>query len=241
VTEAVADRKAVRRFVRIRQDVEPMDPREWGNLGTMVCWHRRYVLGDEQSEEDPERWLCDLVGVDQLELEEWWTARHKVDWQKLYSDEYSEKMKACEVWVRERIQREVERQLIILPLYLYDHSGITMNTIGFSCPWDSGQIGWIYVKKDQVRKEYGWKTITAQRRKQVEDYLRHEVETYDMWLRNDVYGFEVVEVYECDLGHEHEKVTDSCWGFFGDDWNENGIKDHLPDELQDHEKWEMPW
>ena len=28
--------------------------------------------------------------------------------------------------------------MVILPLYLYDHSGITMNTTGFSCPWDSG-------------------------------------------------------------------------------------------------------
>ena len=30
--------------------------------------------------------------------------------------------------------------MVILPLYLYDHSGITMNTCGFSCPWDSGQV-----------------------------------------------------------------------------------------------------
>ena len=30
---------------------------------------------------------------------------------------------------------------IYLPLYLYDHSGITMNTTGFSCQWDSGQVG----------------------------------------------------------------------------------------------------
>ena len=37
--------------------------------------------------------------------------------------------------VQELVQRE---DVIALPLYLYDHSGITMNTTGFSCPWDSG-------------------------------------------------------------------------------------------------------
>ena len=28
----------------------PTNPREWDNLGTMVCGHRRYDLGDEQAQ-----------------------------------------------------------------------------------------------------------------------------------------------------------------------------------------------
>ena len=42
--------------------------------------------------------------------------------------------------------------MVILPLYLYDHSGITMNTCGFSCPWDSGQVGWIYADKAMIEQ-----------------------------------------------------------------------------------------
>lgn len=34
--------------VRIVYDPEPQDPREWTQLGEMVCWHRRYNLGDRQ-------------------------------------------------------------------------------------------------------------------------------------------------------------------------------------------------
>jgi hypothetical protein len=30
-----------------------------------------------------------------------------------------------------------------------------MNTTGFSCPWDSGQIGWIYASLEDVKKEFG--------------------------------------------------------------------------------------
>ena len=47
---------------------------------------------------------------------------------------------------------EQSGKFVILSLYLYDHSGITMNTTGFSCPWDSGQVGWIYADADCIKK-----------------------------------------------------------------------------------------
>lgn len=53
-----------------------------------------------------------------------------------------------------------------LPLYLYDHSGITMRTSSFSCRWDSGQVGFIYMTKKNLRdigykipKSATWKTL----------------------------------------------------------------------------------
>lgn len=45
--------------------------------------------------------------------------------------------------------------LIALPLYLYDHSGITMSTGGFSDSWDSGQVGFIYVTPERAKDEWG--------------------------------------------------------------------------------------
>ena len=69
-----------------------------------------------------------------------------------------------------------ENHCIFLPLYLLDHSGITMNTAGFADPWDSGQVGWIYVTADKVRQEYGWKRITKKRVARITEYLKSEVE-----------------------------------------------------------------
>lgn len=40
--------------VRIEQDQDPESPRDWDNLGTMVCWHRRYHLGDKHSFATPQ-------------------------------------------------------------------------------------------------------------------------------------------------------------------------------------------
>ena len=110
-----------------------------------------------------------------------------------------------------------ENVCVILPLYLYDHSGITISTSPFSCRWDSGQIGWICVSKEQVRKEYNVKRITKEIIEKVTKVLEGEVETYDQYLTGDVYGYKIFKVSKCELGHEHKEELDSCWGYYGED------------------------
>ncbi len=96
--------------ISIVYDEYPESPREWSNMGTMVCFHRRYNLGDDHG----------------LSVES-----------------------------AKKLASKVEKSGgVVLPLFLYDHSGITMNTTGFSCPWDSGQVGFIYVDAETIRKEY---------------------------------------------------------------------------------------
>jgi hypothetical protein len=119
---------------------------------------------------------------------------------------------------------------VVLPLFLYDHSGITMSTSSFSCRWDSGQIGFIYVTKDTLKKEYDVKRITEQLKEKATKVLEAEVETYDQFITGDVYGYEIVKMIHCSEGHTHEEIEDSCWGFFGHDIKENGILDHIKTE-----------
>ncbi len=107
-----------------------------------------------------------------------------------------------------------------LPLYLFDHSGITMNTTGFSCPWDSGQVGYIYATRDTILNEWGIaKRITPKARKQAADYLRGEVAVYDQYLTGDVWGFIVED--------EDGAHLDSCWGFYGHDYAESEAQSAL--------------
>ena len=80
---------------------------------------------------------------------------------------------------------ERKNDALALPLYLYDHSGITISTEPFSCPWDSGQVGFIYVTKAQVNKEYGCQRITKKVLDKVRTILEAEVEDYDRYLRGD--------------------------------------------------------
>ncbi len=180
--------------VKIYYDSDPQSPREWGNLGTMVCWHRRYNLGDEQRHDSVKDWMrevvCNLTGEDHDDPEE-----------------------------------AFEKLTIALPLYLYDHSGITMSTGPFSCPWDSGQVGFIYVTNEKAKKEYDWKALTKAHRKKIEDYLRNEVEVYDQFLRGDVYGYRIEDADEIEI------EIDSCWGFFGSDHEKSGLMENVRDNI----------
>jgi len=105
------------------------------------------------------------------------------------------------------------RDYIALPIYLYDHSGQTVNTTGFSCRWDTSRFGIIAVSIADAKKEYGWKVITSKRRQKIESYLDGEIETYDDYLRGSVYGFSIED--------EEENEVENVWGFYGD----NSISD----------------
>jgi hypothetical protein len=157
--------------INIFPDDHPPDPREeFDHLGTMVCFHRRYDLGDQHDFRNP--------------------------------NEFAEFLK--------------EEKPICLPLYLYDHSGITISTKSErfrACDpqgWDWGMLGYIYATKEDVRKEYGVKHVTRKILEKVTKLLQSEVQEYDHYLTGNVYGYEITKG-ERQAG----EVIDSCWGFFG--------------------------
>lgn len=160
-------------LIEIFQDESPESPREWSNLGTMICQHRRYNLGD----------------------------KHDYNFEE------------CRSWFD--VQKELGYPPVILNLYLYDHSGITISTKPFSCGWDSGQVGFIFVTKEKLVEEYG--KVDDDTIAKAISVLEGEVETYDQYIRGDVYGYKVYKCSTCDHGHEHKEEIDSCWGYYGED------------------------
>ena len=175
--------------LEIHYDDGDSNPREWDNLGKMVCFHRNYTLGEKHD-------------YNQEDYNSWEELKDAIE--------------------------EKERPIVILPLYLYDHSGITMNTTGFSCGWDSGQVGWIYVTKKQLEfigTHISDNETYAEFKERLEKFLVAEVKVYDQYLTGDVYGF-ILKDAEGD-------AVDSCWGFYGDNWKENGLTDHV--ELSDQD------
>ena len=100
---------------------------------------------------------------------------------------------------------------VVLPLYLYDHSGITMSTdtAGFSAvdreAWDWGMVGVIY-STPATRAALGLEPDLDL--DLVRTYLAGEVEEYDQYLTGQVYGYTV---------EKEGELLGSCWGFFGDD------------------------
>lgn len=106
---------------------------------------------------------------------------------------------------------------IFLPVYMYDHSGQTIKTTPFSCPWDSGLIGYIYVTYEKIKEFLGVSYITKTVISRVKKLLRQEIEELDIWIRGDIFGFVVID--------ENHKQVDSCWGFYSlDDAKEEAIE-----------------
>lgn len=174
--------------LQIFQDEDPPNPREWDNLGTMVCWHRNYALGDKHDFQSPKDFLASIKS----------------------------------------------RVAVMLPLYLMDHSMLTIRTYPFDGiygRWDSGQVGFIYITKEQIRKEMCYtsrkrknpdlrriKRISKELMARAQSILMSEVSVYNDYLQTNTWGFQLLR------GGED---IHSCWGFYGTDWKANGLADQL--------------
>jgi len=114
-----------------------------------------------------------------------------------------------------------EDVLALLPIYLYEHGGMTVSTTPFGCSFDSGQVGWAYVTRDGAERmgcvgdryeqhEPGrMRVVGTWDQAALEAALRSEVEELDAYLCGYCYGY-VVEGAD-------GRTLESCWGFVGED------------------------
>lgn len=130
--------------------------------------------------------------------------------------------------------RTERKATIIVPLFLLDHSGISMNTgpaidwsrydewscadiesrgrfVGDEAGWDTTHVGYAYTTDELVAKlGVTGDAETLQR------YIVEEVQEYDRFLRGEVYGY----VIEDEAGD----TIDSCWGFLGHEYFEGEVE-----------------
>ena len=108
---------------------------------------------------------------------------------------------------------EFENEYYWSPVDMYDHSGRTISTGGFSCPWDSGTAGIVFLSKKALLDEglYGATKGMAEKElsKKAEDFLNEHVGLLDDYLTGNIHGFEI----KCESRGEE----DSCYGYYGDD------------------------
>lgn len=122
------------------------------------------------------------------------------------------------------------RTALIIPLYLFDHSGLSIGAdptpfrAADPQAWDWGPVGFIFATKDAVRRAFGVRRLTRAVVIRALDALRAELAVYDQYLRGEVFGYVLKETAT-------GKVVDACAGFYGGDPLENGMADSLPDEV----------
>lgn len=112
------------------------------------------------------------------------------------------------------------REIISLPLYLYDHSVLSISTETFvgraqHAEWDSGQVGYIFITRKDARREVCCGRLSDYYFDRVLKLLKSEVEVYDSYLSGNVYGFTITKPDGVEL--------ESYGGFYGYDHEKSGI------------------
>jgi hypothetical protein len=196
-------------FVKIMQDEDADSPDSWGNDDLFVIYnHRQFTIKRD--------------GFDCQEVFEFWHENNK---NKLIS-----------------VDAELYNGYLPLPLYAYIHSGVALSLgksgYPFSDPWDTSFKGFVMGR--------------------LADFNSHEhlftaaqslVKEWNTYLSGDVYGFQLYTIpakkakklellgdIDEDLLEEHGEEQDSCWGFYGSDFRENGMLEHFPAKIQEQLK-----
>jgi hypothetical protein len=123
--------------------------------------------------------------------------------------------------LEEAIRKEYN-VVILEKVYAYSHGGMTISTSPFSCPWDSGTLGFVIITKEDIKENYGWKVLTKKRLDKAINFLdniiKGEIKVLDNYINGEVFSFQIQD--------EAGEIEDSCCGFYGD-IKENGILDYI--------------
>jgi hypothetical protein len=109
--------------------------------------------------------------------------------------------------------RDDHGDLIWLPLYLMDHSGITMSTSSHhfqmvdSHGWDWGCCGIITATYEDIKQAYMVDEITEEILEKATQCLISEVETFDQYITGDVYMVSVLD--------DNDNYLDGLGGIYG--------------------------
>jgi len=174
--------------VEIHVDQDPINPREYdSDISGMVCTHTRASLGDEKARAELITYLQSAGDLD-------------------FDDD-----------VHPTAEQLAKRAgCTVLPLYLYEHGAMTMATTPFSCPFDSGRIGYIYMTKETAKEQ-------ELQGREVE-VLKAQVDDYAKYLEGSVYGYVVLDKVGFDV--------DSCWGFLGNCHKVSGLMEAVDSFLE---------
>ncbi len=198
--------------IKIMQDDDPQY--NFDELSSRVCWNRNYTLSSDNISTRTDN-----------------QNKKRTTYENVFHFEEPEDfLKFCK-----------GEKVLVFPLKVYEHGGITIsmsNGYPYNDRYVSGQIGWVFVTYEQIRKEYKVKNITKKLLKRVEEIIKAEVKTFNDYLIGDVYGF----VAETKDG-EH---INSCWGFYGDtDYPiaeaKQSIDWHIKEQRKKHEEKIKNW
>jgi len=116
-----------------------------------------------------------------------------------------------------------EKDFYVLPVYMFDHSGLAFSINDFNDRFDSGQIGRAYVSVQSLIENYGGDT--AETRARAQAALASELDEYQSFVNGEIYGY----IYETRANPKVDfEQKEAIWNIVDDDLNTNGALDYFP-------------
>lgn len=125
----------------------------------------------------------------------------------------------------------LSKQGVAVPVYMLDHSGISVRTQPFNDEWDSWQWGWLVTTDTEIRSWYGMSADAPINVDAVISQLVAQVTMVDKYFSGDVWGYQVF--------HE-EELVDSLWGIIGEDNAKELAKEAVTAADKEYEDREFP-
>jgi hypothetical protein len=220
--------------------------KECDSPGTLATWHRRYNLGTEQPDESPEDYLSSLVPSsvsgsfeereNRISIREYDNRYSRDSGKTSFRFDYDSIRNILESQKRDAIQKWINDNLVLINVYMYEHSGIVLSSFPFSCPWDSGQLGVYFLTREEVEKEFGGDKERAR------TYLEGSLETYGDYISGAVFGIDsitapVTTSNACGTEVKGEELEEgSVWGFYGSDHEKSGLMESARNCIELHKK-----
>ena len=180
-------------------DPDATNPREWDNLGT--------ILIDSSKSHwvaSPDDEVDTSIPLGKNPYEHWENLR------------------------REQLKLKKSDIAVVYPITKYEHGEISLQ-LGYTKGWDYGVVGFVYVTKETLRKEYGVKRITKSMLNNAENCLQSELDMLTAWLNGNCYGWQIKEytIAEDGLSWQEVDTLDACWGYLDQDYALSDMKDAL--------------
>ena len=99
---------------------------------------------------------------------------------------------------REQLNLKKSEIAIAYPITKYEHGEIFLQ-LGHKSGWDYVALGFVYVTKETLRKEYDVNRITKSIIARAESCLQSELDMLTSWLNGECYGWQINEYTAGDM------------------------------------------
>lgn len=181
------------------QDTDAQSPRNTDvDMTHIVTWHSRYLLGDANVRRPNDR------------------------------KEYEKIIRQAIKDVGGEPKWAIGIQVVLTPLYAYEHGGIKISTSPFNDYFDSGQVGIVVALKRHLLQHFGELLWSETLDKRTASLIDSEVAEVSDYLEGNVFSMHV-------SGTDEKEPLD-IYGFYGTDIIDNGMLSHLSLEDIEHLK-----